>query len=171
VSRLFLVGMVTAIGGAFLLMGGSVSLGRDHLLGDALAFATALFYAGYLVAVSRLRSRLSTPAIMLKSGTVSALVLLPLAIASGEPVWPGTAAGWAVLAALALLSHAGGQSLITYALAHLPASFSAVGLLLQPALAAVLAWLVFAEAIGPWQAAGGAVILAGIVIARRGTGR
>jgi len=34
---------------------------------------------------------------------------------------------------------AGGQSLIAYALAHLPAAFSSVSLLLQPAVAALLA--------------------------------
>jgi drug/metabolite transporter (DMT)-like permease len=70
---------------------------------------------------------------------------------------------------LALLSHAGGQSLIAYALAHLPAAFSSVSLLLQPAVAAVLAWLILDEALGALQAAGAALILTGIYLARRGT--
>lgn len=169
VRPLFLVGMTIAILGAGLLMGESVRLSQAHLAGDALALATALFYAGYIVAVARLRRDLSTPAIMLKSGLVTAAVLLILAAASGERLWPQTAAGWATLVGLALISHAAGQSLIAYALAHLPASFSAVGLLLQPAIAALLAWLLFGEAIGGWQAAGAAVILAGIVVARRGS--
>ena len=107
---------------------------------------------------------------MLKSGVVTAAVLLFLAVATGERMWPSTTArAGRSLAGLALISHAGGQSLIAYALAHLPATFSAVGLLLQPAIAALLAWLLFAEAIGGWQAAGAAVILAGIVLARRGS--
>ena len=169
VRPLFVCGMTVAIAGAGLLMGESVRLSEAHLAGDALALATALFYAGYIVAVARLRRRLTTAAIMLKSGVVSALVLLLLALASGERMWPATMGGWATLVGLALISHAGGQSLIAYALAHLPATFSAVGLLLQPAIAALLAWLLFAEAIGGWQAAGAAVILAGIVLARRGS--
>lgn len=171
VSRLFLAGMTVAIAGAFVLMGGSAELGEGRLAGDALALATAVFYAGYLVAVARLRARLSTAAIMLRSGAVSAAALLVLAIAAGEPLWPASLAGWAVLAGLALVSHAGGQSLIAYALAHLPASFSAVGLLVQPALAALLAWILFGEAIGGWQAAGAAIIVAGVVLARRGSVR
>ena len=64
---------------------------------------------------------------------------------------------------------AGGQSLIAYALAHLPAAFSSLSLLVQPVAAAVLAWLILAEPIGPWQAAGGAIVLVGIAIARRGS--
>jgi drug/metabolite transporter (DMT)-like permease len=168
-SKLFLAGMATAIAGAVILMGESLDLGPRHLLGDALALITALFYAGYIVCVGRLRARHGTARIMAWSGLVTCLALLPLALASGERLLAETVHGWAVLAALGLFSHALGQSLIAYALAHLPAAFSSVGLLLQPALAALLAWLLLAEPIGPWQAAGAAVILAGIVLARRGS--
>ena len=48
--------------------------------------------------------------------------------------------GWTILLGLALISHAAGQGLIAYALAHLPATFSSVGLLLQPVVAAFFAW-------------------------------
>ena len=61
--------------------------------------------------------------------------------------------------------------MIAYAFAHLPASFASVALLLQPAVAALLAWLLFSEDLGPLQALGAAVIVAGIVIARRASGR
>jgi drug/metabolite transporter (DMT)-like permease len=57
---------------------------------------------------------------------------------------------------------------ITYALAYLPAAFSSLTLLLQPVVAAILAWILLSEPIGPMQAVGGLVVLAGIMIARRG---
>lgn len=168
-SKTFLGGMALAIGGAMILMGESLSLGAGPLLGDALALATAVFYAGYIVVVGRLRSRHGTAAIMAWSGLVTCAVLLPAALLSGEGLIPESLGGWAVLAALGLFSHALGQSLIAYALAHLPAAFSSVGLLLQPAVAAMLAWVLLAEPVGPWQAAGAGVILAGIALARRGS--
>ena len=59
--------------------------------------------------------------------------------------------------------------MFAYALAHLPPGFSSVGLLLEPVAAALLAWIILAEAVTPWQAAGGAVILWGIVLARMGS--
>ncbi|MFO1112485.1 MAG: DMT family transporter [Rhodospirillales bacterium] len=153
-----------------ILMGESFELGPRQLLGDSLALSTALFYAGYIVTVGRLRARHGTARIMAWSGLFSAAALLPIAVLSGESLMiADTAHGWLVLAALGLFSHALGQSLIAYALAHLPAAFSSVGLLLQPAIAALLAWLLLAEPIGPWQAAGAIVILAGIVLARRGS--
>jgi drug/metabolite transporter (DMT)-like permease len=55
------------------------------------------------------------------------------------------------------------------ALAHLPASFSSVSLLLQPVIATFLAWLIFNESIGLWQALGGVTVLVGIFLARWGS--
>jgi drug/metabolite transporter (DMT)-like permease len=159
--------MMLAIAGAVILMGESLNLGASHLLGDALALATALFYAGYIVVVGRLRARHGTAKIMAWSGLVTCAALLPVAWLSGESLWASSAQAWMVLAALGLFSHALGQSLIAYALAHLPAAFSSVALLLQPAVAALLAWVLLAEPLGPWQAAGAAIILAGIAFARR----
>ena len=168
-SRTFLIGMSLALVGACVLMGRSLNLSPSHLLGDALGVITAMFYAAYIVAVGRLRARFSTATIMAWSGLATCAALLPIALISGESLVATTVFGWAMLAGLALISHAGGQSMIAYALAHLPAAFGSVSLLLQPAAAAVLAWWILDEALGPWQALGAAVILAGIYLARRGS--
>jgi len=60
-----------------------------------------------------------------------------------------------------------GQTLIAYALAHLPVTLSATGLLVQPVVAAVAAWWIFGERLAPAQLAGAAVLLLGIYLARR----
>lgn len=168
-SRTFLAALALAITGAVVLMGNSLSISPEHLFGDFLGIVTAMFYGAYIVAVGRLRNDFSTATIMAWSSVVTAIALLPAALIGGESLFDATLAGWAVLLALAWISHAGGQSLIAYALAHLPAAFSSLSLLVQPVAAAVLAWLILAEPIGPWQAAGGAIVLVGIAIARRGS--
>ncbi|MEE8393309.1 MAG: DMT family transporter [Rhodospirillales bacterium] len=168
-SRLFLLGLVMAIGGASVLMGKSFTIGPANLLGDGLGLITAVFYAGYIITVGRLRARFSTATIMVWSSLVSAFVLLGVALISGEGLVAPSLYGWAVLLGLAVLSHCGGQGLIAYSLAHLPAAFSSVALLLQPAVAAGLAWIILDEALGGWQALGAAVILAGIYLAHRGS--
>jgi len=163
----FLLGLALAIGGATLLMGQSLTLSLDHLLGDALGIVTAAFYGTYMLFVSRLRTVFSTATIMAWSAVATSIFLVPTAMLSGESLVAGSLHGWSVLLGLALVSQCGGQSLIAYAFAHLPASFSSVALLVQPALAAILAWLLFGEALGPLQAAGAVIILTGIVVARR----
>jgi drug/metabolite transporter (DMT)-like permease len=99
--------------------------------------------------------------------TLTAVILFPVALASGEQMMPSSAYGWGVLLGLALVTHAAGQGLIAYALAHLPATFSSVGLLLQPVVAAFFAWVLLSEPLVALQIAGGLVVLAAIWLARR----
>jgi drug/metabolite transporter (DMT)-like permease len=168
----FLVGMAIALGGAALLVaGGTSGLGGGEVAGDGLAALAAVFYAGYLLSVSGLRSRFPTAAVMAYGAPAACAALLPVALLSGEGLLPASWQGWAVLAAVALVSQVLGQSLVAYALAGLPAAFSSVALLLQPTIAAALAWAILGEVLGPWQAAGGAVVLAGVVLARSGSRR
>ena len=168
----FIVGMVVALAGSILLVGRDLALNNTQdLSGDALALLAAVFYGGYILTVSQLRSRFSTATIMVSSGAVTCVALLPITLLSGEDLLAATAYGWAVLLGVALISHAGGQSLITYALSYLPAAYSSVGLLLQPVAAAVLAWAILNEALEAWQAMGGAVVLSGIVLTHRGVYR
>ncbi len=168
-SRTFVLGLALSVGGAIVLMGQSLQLSPEHLFGDALGMLTALFYGGYILSVGRLRAEFSTATIMTWSGVVTGVALLPVAMLSGESLVAGSAYGWGVLLGLALFSHAGGQSLIAYALAHLPAAFSSVSLLIQPAAAAILAWILLDEPLGALQAIGALIVLAGILMARRGS--
>lgn len=167
VSAAFIGGIGLALLGALLLMADSLEVSRKTLFGDLLAIVTSLFYAGYLLVLSRQRRFHSTLAVMFWTSTTAALVLLPLTLLQGEVFWPQSAQGWAVLAGLALLSHVLGQGLIAYGFAHLPASFSSVSLLMQPLAAAAFAWLLLGERFGVQQALGGAVVLAGILWCRR----
>jgi drug/metabolite transporter (DMT)-like permease len=169
-TGVFLLGLGTALAGVALLVHSSVRFASGGLVGDALGVVTALFYAAYLLAVKELRDRAcGTLLVMAATSTITTIVLLPVALATGEPMLPASARGWLDLVGLALLSHAAGQGLIAYALAHLPAAFSSVSLLLQPVMAALFAWLLLGEPLGPLQLAGGAIVLAGIVLARRGS--
>jgi drug/metabolite transporter (DMT)-like permease len=167
-SRLFLAGLGLALFGVTLLVRSSLQFSATALAGDALGVVTAMFYAGYILAVKGLRDRGETALrIMAVTSTLTAILLLPAALAAGEQFFPATATGWLVVLGLALVSHAAGQGLIAYALAHLPAAFSSVGLLLQPVVAALFAWLLLAEPLAALQVAGGLVVLAGIYLARR----
>jgi drug/metabolite transporter (DMT)-like permease len=166
-NAVFLAGLALALVGIALLIGGDFRHSGAALAGDALGVLTALFYAGYQLTVTRLRSHASTASVMARSGLVTAAALLPLALLSGETLLPATATGWLKLAGLALIAQVAGQSLIAYAMAHLPATFSSVGLLLQPVMAALFAWVLLGEAMGVVQIVGGALVLAAIGIARR----
>jgi drug/metabolite transporter (DMT)-like permease len=170
VTRTFLVGMFVAIAGMFVLVGPNFALGGTRLLGDALGALTAVFYAGYMLSIKDARdARASTARLMAWSTAISAAALLPVALLAPQPFLPASAAGWLPLFGLAIVSQILGQGLIAYAFAHLPASLSSVSLLIQPVVAALAAWMIFAEPVGPMQFAGGAIVLAGIWLARKGS--
>jgi drug/metabolite transporter (DMT)-like permease len=79
---------------------------------------------------------------------------------------PRSPQGWGVLLALALVSHAGGQGLLSVALGRLPTVFSSLVLFVEALAAAGFAWMLQGEPVSLVQAIGGAVILGGIWIAR-----
>lgn len=167
ITRSFLVAMLVAICGALMLVGSSVRLGGTHAFGDLLGFITAGFYGVYMIVVAKLRGQHGTQSLMFWSSLTSGVILLLATFAMGESLLPQTAQGWFTLFGLAWISHALGQGLIAYALGHLPASFSSLVVLVQPAAAAFFGWLWLGEALTPLQIGGGFVVLLGIYLARR----
>jgi drug/metabolite transporter (DMT)-like permease len=170
-SAMFALGLGAALVGVLMLVHTSLAFSATALIGDAFGVITALFYAAYLLSVKSLRDRgAATLYVMATTSSLTALLLFPAALASSETLLPASAHGWLVLVGLAWISHCAGQGLIAHALADLPAAFSSVSLLLQPVMAALFAWVLLSEPLAPLQIAGGVVVLAGIYLARRGSG-
>lgn len=71
------------------------------------------------------------------------------------------------LVVFVLLCQVIGSGLIAYALAHLPATFSSLTLLLQPVFSALTAWVILGERLGVIELAGGSLVLIGVYLARR----
>lgn len=161
----FVAALALALAGVLLIVSPKLGAGGRALAGDLLGVGTAVFYAGYIVVVSKLRGTCGAGVVMLRTTLVFSLLLLPLAL--GEKFLPDSAGGWALLFGLAFVAQFLGQGLIAYALAHLPATFGSVGLYVQPVAAAVYAWVLLGEPLAPVQIAGGVVVLAAIALARR----
>jgi len=168
-SLTFLLGVAVAVFGAAVLMGGSIQIGMDRVFGDFLGVVTGMFFGAYLLTVGRLRAHFSTNAIMLFSTLVTAVLLVPVTLLSGESWMAVSLTGWLVLLALAWVTHVGGQGAIAYALAHLPAAFSSVAMLLEAIAAVFLAWIILGEALDGWQLLGAGIVIGGIFVARRGS--
>jgi drug/metabolite transporter (DMT)-like permease len=162
----FLAALALAFLGMLLILAPKLGAGSHAFLGDALGLGTACFYAAYIMAVARVRRRHGTGVVMFASTLVFTLLLLPLALL--QKFLPDTAHGWWLLLGCALSAQVLGQSLIAYALAHLPATFGAIGLYVQVVAATLYAWLLLNERLTPLQIVGGVVVLAAIALARRG---
>ncbi|MFP6690665.1 MAG: DMT family transporter [Alphaproteobacteria bacterium] len=167
ISRGFLAGFALTLVGGACLLGSSLAFGGGDFVGDIFGIVTAFFFGSYILTIKHLRAGLPTGAIMFWSGLFSLPGLLLTALLTGEGFVSESLFGWSMIIGLALLAHTVGQGLAAYALAHLPASFASVAFLGEPVVAAILGWIILAEALGPLQGAGCIIILAGVWLAQR----
>jgi drug/metabolite transporter (DMT)-like permease len=161
----FLAALAIAFAGVLLIVSPKFGHAHGALLGDFLGLGTAAFYGAYMIVVARLATTFGTGAIMLRTTAIFTVLLAPLMI--GQKILPDTPHGWVLLVALAVTAQVVGQGLIAYGLARLPASFSSLVLLVQPLAAAIYAGSLLGERLTLVQMAGGAIVLAAIVLARQ----
>ncbi|TCT13297.1 threonine/homoserine efflux transporter RhtA [Tepidamorphus gemmatus] len=166
VGREVVLGLGLGVVGAGFLLGSSYSFAPSHLLGDAYGLITAAFFGAYILAVRPARRHYGAGRLIFQSSCVTAAILLVIALVLEPTLFPSSMTGVMMLAALALVSHVGGQGLLAVALGTLPAAFSSVVILLEGVAAALFGWLVLSEHLTWLQALGSAAIFAGIWIAR-----
>jgi drug/metabolite transporter (DMT)-like permease len=157
--------LAAAVGGAAILFGRSLELGRTTLAGDLFCLLAGFFYAFYIILLQGARSELGNWSLLAWSSLIGAPLLLAFALARGEPVWPHT---WWPLLTLAAGSQIFGQGLLVYALRHFPPLIIGLVLLTQPAIAVLAGWFAFGEVLTVWDGLGMALVAAALVIARAG---
>jgi drug/metabolite transporter (DMT)-like permease len=166
-TKRFWLGMVIALIGAAIIVGPDIYTHPDLGWGDLLAVGSSLFYAGYILATGRVRKSIGTLPFMWLSCAVGTIFLLGYVLATGQPLWGFTLNQWLALLGLALISHVGGWLAINYSLGHLPAPLTAVSLLSQPVITAILAVFLLSEPLSAYQIGGGLLVLVGIYIVNR----
>jgi len=149
--------------GAGLTVGG----GQGSALGIGLGLAAALIYSVYIVVGARLTAGINPLATTTVVCTAAALVYgavgLLRASAGTPPQFPAEAGGWLALLAIALLSTV--LAILTFfaGLQRLGAAQASMLSTLEPVVTVALAALLLGEEVGWTQAAGGALILAGVL--------
>ncbi|MBF6613238.1 MAG: DMT family transporter [Chloroflexi bacterium] len=166
-KRRFWSGMLLALVGAAVVVGRDAFEGATLGLGDLLAVGSSLFYASYMLCTQRARRYVSTLPFMWVSSAVATLFLLAYLLVVGDPLSGFSAQTYLALLSLGLVSHVLGWLSINYALGHLPASITAVTLLLQPVITALVAVPLLSENLSFYQIGGGVLVLLGVYIVNK----
>lgn len=161
-----MAGLALCLLGGIALVGHSYGFAPERLAGDGYGIITALFFAGYMLALRAARRDVPAGTLSFISAAITTAILFIIAFATEPRLLPQSAHGWTVLIALALISQVLGQGLLAFALGALPAPFSSLVIFLEAVAAALFAWIVLHEALEPMQWLGGVLILAGIWVAR-----
>jgi drug/metabolite transporter (DMT)-like permease len=137
-------------------------------LGIGLALAGALAIAIYLLLVRASDMRYGTLAVVARTYPIAALTLLAATLAVHDPIPPvADIRAWAGILAMALISQLFGHTALNAAVRRLSATFVATTTLIEPAIAALLAALLFGERLAVGTLGGAALVLAAIFIALR----
>ncbi len=137
-------------------------------LGIGLALAGAVAIAVYLLLVRASDARYGTLAVVARTYPLAAIALLAATALTRDAIPAiGDAAAWGGIVAMALVSQLFGHTALNAAVRRLSATLVATVTLIEPAIAGVLAALIFRERLTPGTLAGALVVLAGIAIAVR----
>jgi drug/metabolite transporter (DMT)-like permease len=174
-----LVGIVLAVVGIMLVLNIFDSTNRIDGVGVLWALAAAVCAACYFMMSDRVGGAdgdglhaitLAAGGLIVGAAAVAALGLsglMPLTFTANDAVVAGVSVGWQVpVLALGVISTAIAYTLGIYGVALLRPGFASLVGLGEVLCAVVWAWLLVGEAITPVQALGGAVVLAGLVLAR-----
>ncbi|MEC4884836.1 MAG: DMT family transporter [Scytonema sp. PMC 1070.18] len=162
----FVIGLVMAMFGAIAFELERAQFPSDQILGDALAFFSAIFLATYIMLVERLRTRFTTATIMLWRCGITTLFLLPLLPFIEDRLFPHSSMGWFFIIFQALFCQVLGQGLLAYSLSRLSSGVVAVTLLAEQVLASILAVFIFSEQVSLFDWMTFAVVLVGIYLAQ-----
>ena len=137
-------------------------------MGIALGIAAAAIYAVYIVVGTRLTARIA-PLAMSTVVVGSAAAVFAIATAFRGPQLPHSSAGWAAIAAIALVSTVAAITLFFAGLARIGPTQASTLSTIEPVFTVLLAAFLLGERIEVVQAIGGALILAAVVMLARAT--
>ncbi|HEU4514466.1 MAG TPA: EamA family transporter [Nocardioidaceae bacterium] len=170
VTRLWLGATAVAVAGLVLLVYGQQSGSMEASpLGVALALGAAASYATYIVAGNAAEARgLETQSFLAAAFSVSAVVTLPWLLLGGLG-WVTTAGGAALLGYLVLVPTILAYSLFNRGLRGVRSSTASTLALIEPVIAAGLAYVLLGERLGPLGLVGAGMILVGLLLIVRST--
>jgi drug/metabolite transporter (DMT)-like permease len=138
------------------------------LLGAALALSGSAAMAVYLLFVREVRDALDTRSIVTHTYSWAAVVLVAAAaVAHQPPPRLADSGAWGGIVAMALISQLLGHTAINASLRWFSPSAVSFTTLIEPVSAAVLALVVFGEALSPPAIGGGVILLASIAVVLR----
>jgi drug/metabolite transporter (DMT)-like permease len=165
-SRRTAMALALASTGLVLVLAGAAT-GALDALGTALGLGAAVVYSAYILISDGVAARVGPLALSTLVCTGAAMTLTLAGFAGGD-LDPGSvsATGFAWLSGLAVVSTVGAIALFFAGLRRVGPTAASILSTLEPVVTVGLAFVVFAESLGPAQLAGGALVLSAVLAVR-----
>lgn len=158
--------LLLAFLGLLLLMS-QAGLSAQHLLGNWLAIASAVFYAIFIILSKQLRNSCSNFRMMFTVSLSGSVVLFTLAFIFKEQIFPTTFKGVIILLSIALFGHLLGNILYISHIKHISLAMSSLVLLIGPVFALLYGYVLFRETFSIQQLAGMFIIIASVYLGKK----
>jgi drug/metabolite transporter (DMT)-like permease len=153
---------LVAVAGTGLVVLGAAGTPGWSPLGDLIAVGNLLAFTAYFLASKRIRARAGALEYILGMTTVAGIIILVVALATGQRLASPHGRDWLILFCLALLPGTLGHFLTNWAHAHTSAFVVSIMLLAVPVIACVGAAVFLGETLNAMQITGAAVVLAAV---------
>jgi drug/metabolite transporter (DMT)-like permease len=163
------IGLLIALTGMTLIVGGDAIQELHFNLGDMLAIGASFFYASYMLITQKARERVDTLTLNLLTMLTCVILLFPINLLFKQSLTGFSGGTWLALIGLGLIPQFIGWLAINYAMGHLPAARVSVTLLGQSVVTAILGIFILNEALSLAVIAGGAMVLLGIYLVNQRT--
>ncbi len=165
VSALYWLALIIAACGIWLVtLSAAEAATRATLAGDLLALLGGLLFAVYLLCVEGLHETVSSQRQVTVAYSVAAALLWALLLGSGGAQFGYSPGVWRALLGMTLGPQIFGHTLLNWSLRHYPSSTVAFSILLEPILAAILAFWLLHQALTPIQMLGGLLVLVALAL-------
>ncbi|MGA1822988.1 MAG: DMT family transporter [Thermoplasmatota archaeon] len=170
-GRWAVVGIVLALLGSAIIVGGDFSLEPSALTGDLLSLGGSLMAGVYILSGSRFRKEVSLPVYAVFVYGSAAVFLLAAGIAIGVKLVVADHVEYIIFGGLAVGPMLAGHTIYNWALKYVSPTVVSVTLLGEPIGSTILALILLAEAPYPGFYLGAPVVMAGIFMVARFSGR
>ena len=171
VPRAVVAGVLLSLAGVVVITGVDAGSSPDALRGDLMALGGGVAAAGYVTAGESVRRTVGTASYTLVAYTSCALVLLPVALATGVDLLHLSARSWAEIVALTLTAQLLGHTLLNRALRAAGATTVSLAVLLEVPGASLVAWVWLGQVPPLAILPGAALLLCGLAVVVRASAR
>ena len=144
--------------------GSAQAASRASLLGDGFGLSAGLLFGSYLLCVEGLHERVSSQRQVTWAYSIAAGVLWAALLGRGGAIVSYSPAVWKALLGMTLGPQIFGHTLLNWSLRHFSSSLVAFSILLEPVIAALLAWRLLGQTLTPAQLTGGVLVLAALAL-------
>ena len=166
-SKLAWTGVAVSFTGVTIISAGDFGLGGKELFGDFLALVGAWCGCLYILFGRVLRQKINLTAYTALCYGTAAACLLVIVLVARLPLTGFGLPTWGTFLGMGLVSQIMGHSSYNWSLGYLSAGMVSMALLGEPILCTIFAYFLFGESVTTAKLVGGALILAGIILAAR----